>query len=327
MKNMQNEIRQLGPLRLELFPMLKSQMTFSDFCTPVGTIDFKAHGGFLRNSLTLFSMTYTDFIFEAKVRDGMVFLMRNGYYQHSEQYLGNGSCNIALQWTIDSVGCGVVPPESSTDMNHHMRAAQTPITIPPAEIVNVLRRENLLSNAKYANMDVFFATIIDSLHCCQEDIRRHGAERLFWNKSPEKNWKPLDEPEISRGVASFLSIYGALKNFDVTCESIAGTGRMDFHVVAPVEQNVRKIVIEAKKADSDDLVNGFKTQLPIYMQRVGTDYGIYLVYWLKSADYPFPVGYEIYANLEIDKLHPIPRTAGIRTVGMNLSRELPPSVQ
>jgi hypothetical protein len=324
---MQNEIRQLGPITLELFPMLKSQMTFSDFCTPAGTIDFRAHEGFLRNSLKLFSMTYNDFIFEAKVRDGMVFLMRNGHYQHSEQYLGSGPCHVALQWTIDSVGCGVVPPESSTDMNHHMRAVHTPITVPPAEIVNTLRRENLLSNAKYATMDIFFATIIDSLHCCQEDIRRHGAERLFWNKSPEKNWKPLDEPDISRGIASFLSIYGALKNFDVTCESIAGAGKMNFHVVAPVEQNLRKVVIEAKKADSDDLVNGFKTQLPLYMQRLGTDYGIYLVYWLKSADYLFPEAYETYANLEIDKLHPIARTAGMRTVGINLSRELPPSMQ
>lgn len=324
---MQNEIRQLGPIRLELFPALKSQMTFSDFCAPVGTIDFKAHCGFLKNSLKLFSMTYNDFVFEAKVRDGMVFLMRNGNYQHSEQYLGDGSYQVALQWTIDSVGCGVVPPESSTDMNHHMRAVRTPITIPPAEIINILRRENLLSNAKYASMDVFFATVIDSLHCCQEDIRRHGAERLFWNKSSKNSWKPLDEPDISRGVASFLSIYGALKNFDVTCESIAGTGRMDFHVVAQVADNIRKIVIEAKKADSDDLISGFKNQLPIYMQRVGTDYGIYLVYWLKSADYPFPSVYDIYGDLEIDKLHPIPRTVTIRTVGMNLSRELPPSAQ
>lgn len=325
---MKNEVRQLGPIRLELFPMLKSQMTFSDFCTPVGTIDFKAHEGFLRNSLKLFSFTYGDFVFEAKISDGMVFLMRNGHYQHSEQYLDNGSCHVALQWTIDSVGCGVVPPEGSpTDMNHHLRAVHTPITVPPAEIVNILRKENLLYNAKYPNMDALFTTIIDSLHCCQEDIRRHGAERLFWNKSPEKNWKPLDEPDISRGVATFLSIYGALKNFDVTCEPIAGAGKMDFHVVAPVENSIRKIAIEAKKADSYDLVNGFKNQLPIYMHRVGTDYGIYLVYWLKSADYPFPEAYDSYANLEIEKLHPVPRTPTMRTVGMNLSRELPPSMQ
>lgn len=324
---MKNEIRQLGPVRLELFPMIKSQITFSDFCSPIGTIDFKVHESFLKNSLTLFSFAYSDFIFEVKIRDGMVFIMRNGHCQQSEQYLGNGSCQIALQWTIDSIGCGIVSPDSSTDMNYHLRAVHTPITIPPAEIVNILRKENLLNNAKYESMDAFFATVIDSLHCCQEDIRRHGAERLFWKKTNDKTWQPVDEPDISRGVATFLSIYGALKNFDVTCEPIAGAGNLDFHIVAPVADSVKKIGIEAKKAESDDLVNGFKIQLPDYMRRIGTDYGIYLIYWLKSPDYLFPSSYNTCAELEIEKLHPIKRSMTVRTVGMNLSKETAPSLK
>lgn len=324
---MKNEIRKLGPIRLELFPMIKSQITFSDFCTPIGTIDFKAHNGFLRNSFKLFSFTYRKFIFEAKIQDGMVFIMRNGLYQHSEQYLGNGSCHVAIQWEIDSIGCGIVAPDSSTDMNKHLRAVRTPITIPPTEIVNILRKENLLNSAKYKNMDDFLATVVDSLYCCQEDIRRHGAERRLWNKVSEKNWAPIDEPEISRFTASFLSVYGIMKNFDVTCESVAGLGNMDFHIVAPVRNSIGKIAIEAKKAESNDLVKGFNTQLPIYMKRIGTNYGIYLVYWLKSPDYPNPSKYETYAELEIEKLHPIPRPDTIRTIGMNFSREAAPSRQ
>lgn len=324
---MKNEIRQLGPVSLELFRMIKSQITFSDFCSPVGTIVFKAKAGFLKSSLKLFSFTYNDFIFEAKVRDGMVFLMRNGHYQHSEQYLGDDSCEVALQWEIDSIGCGIVPPNSSTDMNHHFRAVQTPITTPPAEIVNILRKENLLNNAKYDNMDAFFTTVIDSLHCCQEDIRRHGAVRLLWKKTDKNGWKPVDEPDISRGVASFLSVYGALKNFDVTCESVAGLGSMDFHIVTPVGNGLGKIAIESKKAESADLVKGFTTQLPIYMQRIGTDYGLYLVYWLKSPDYQYPKKYDKYADLELEKLHPIPRPDTIRTIGMVFSKEANPSMQ
>jgi len=324
--NVKYEIRELGPVRLELFPIMKSQIAFSDFCEPAGTMDFKAHQGFFRNNVKLFSLTYGDFIFEAKIRDGMIFIMRNGHYQHSEQYLGDGSCHVALQWNIDSIGCGVVPPDSQTDMNSHMRAVRTPLTIPPAEIVNILRKENLLNNAKYENMGVFFTTLIDSLHCCQEDIRRHGAERLFWRKTEQK-WKPINEPDISRGVASFLSIYGTLKNFDVTCESVAGTGSMDFHVVAPVRDGIGKIAIEAKKADSNDLIKGFTNQLPKYMNRIGTDYGIYLVYWLKSPDYPFPPKYDKYAEMEIELLHPIARPDTYRTIGMNFSKEASPSMQ
>lgn len=322
-----NEIRKLGPITLELFPMIKSQIAFSDFCSPVSTVDFKLGGGFLRNSLKLFSFAYKDFIFEAKVQDGMVFIMRNGHYQHSEQYLGNDTCQIALQWTVDSIGSGIVPPDSSNDMNHHLRAVHTPITIPPIEMVNILRKESLLNNAKYENMDAFFSTVIDSLHCCEEDIRRHGAEKLYWKMSSKNVWNPINEPDISRSVASFLSIYGALKNFDVTCESIAGTGNLDFHVVAPVSDGIGKIAIEAKKAESNDLVKGLDTQLTTYMQRIGTNYGVYLIYWLKSPDYAFPDKYDSYAKLEIDKLRPIARSATIRTIGINLAKEKSPSTQ
>jgi len=324
---MKNEIRLLGPIRLELFPMIKSSITFSDFCTPIGTIEFKVHNSFLSNSLILFSFSYGEFIFEVKIQDGMVIIMRNGFYQQSEQYLGNGSCQVALQWNIDYIGCGIVTPDSSSDMNQHLKAVHTPITIPPKEIVNILRKENLLSSAKYENMDVFLGTIIDSLYCCQEDVRRYGAERLLWKKVSANDLVPIDEPDISICLASYLSIYGALKNFDVTCESVTGLGNMDFHIVAPVKDSIGKIAIEAKKAESKDLVKGFKNQLPIYMNRIGTNYGIYIIYWLKSPDYPYPVKYETFAELEIEKFHPIPRSETIRIVGMNFSREATPSRQ
>jgi hypothetical protein len=212
-------------------------------------------------------------------------------------------------------------------MNHHLRAMRTPITVPPAEMVSILRKENLLFNAKYRNMDDLFSTIIDSLHVCEEDIRRHGAERLFWRPNAQKKWLPLDEPDISRGVASFLSVYGALKNFDVTCESIAGAGLMDFHIVAPVADSLGKVAIEAKKAESDDLISGFTTQLPDYMGRIGTDYGIYLVYWLKSPDYNLPSSLNSYAELEIERLHPIKRSKTVRTIGIKLSKEAAPSLK
>ncbi|MEE9213363.1 MAG: hypothetical protein V3U54_01015 [Thermodesulfobacteriota bacterium] len=292
-----------------------------------GTINFTAREGFLRSSLKLFSFTYGDFIFEAKINDGKVLIRRNEYCQRSDQYLGDDPCRVTLQWDIDAIACGIVLLDSSTNMNSHLRAVHTPITVPPAEIVNILRKENLLNNAKYNNMDLFFTTLIDSLHFSQEDIRRHGAERLLWKKTNKNVWKPVDEPDISRQVASFLSVYGGLKNFDVTCESVAGVGRMDFHVVAPVGDILRKIAIEAKKAESTDLVEGITTQLPIYMQRIGTDYGIYLVYWLKCPDYPYPNKYNEYGELEIEVLNPIPRTGTIRTIGMNLSKEANPSMQ
>ncbi|MFN6528494.1 hypothetical protein [Nostoc sp. ChiSLP03a] len=316
---------QLGEVTLELLSSMRPVLTFSDFCVPAGTIDFNSYEGFLRNSVQLFSFSYHDFVFEAKIHNGMVFIKRNDLYQHSEQYLGNEPCQVSLQWNADSIGCGIVPHGSLTDMNRHMKSVRTPITIPPSEIVTILRRENLLSNNSYPNMDDFFSTVLDCLHCCQEDIRRHGSETLFW-RPVDKIQKPLNEPEITKGVAAFLSIYGTMKNFDVLCETVAGNGRVDFYLVAPVFniKGLGKIAIEAKKANSNDLEHGLSVQLPKYMQSIGTNYGIYLVYWLKSAN-DSSYSQNSYPELEIAKLHPIKRPNTIRTVGMDLSIGISPS--
>lgn len=322
-----NEVREIGPIRLEVCPVIKSQVTFSDFCAPIASMEFKAYAGFLKNSTILFSYTYDQFILEAKVRDGMIFIMRNGLYQHSEQYLGDDTCLVALQWNIDSIGCGVLPPNSKDDMNKHFHAVQTPITVPPQEIITLLRNQSLLSNTRHHNLDGLFGSVIDSIYLAEQDIRRHGAERLIWQKSNDKSFQPSNEPEISRFVASFLSVYGSLRNFDVVCESIAGTGNLDIYVIAPLETGIGKIAIEAKKAESDDLVHGLETQLPVYMQRIGTSHGIYLVYWLKSPSYPYPTKHNSFAELELEKLHPIKRLNTMRTFGINLAKEDPPSRQ
>ena len=130
---------------------------------------------------------------------------------------------------------------------------------------------------------------------------------------------------ISRYVATFLASHGAARNFDVTCELVAGNGNLDFWVVGPVASaGLAKIAIEAKKAENANLERSFTTQLPEYMARLGTTYGVFLTYWLKSAKYPDPK-FESYADLETSLLHPLPRGPGVRTVGINLSNGPTPS--
>jgi hypothetical protein len=319
------ETRVLGDARLELFGQLKSQVTFSDFCLPAGTIEFTAHQGLLSSSFCLFKLTYPSYELEVTVNRGMVFIRRNGHYQHSEVYTGKEACRVAVQWDSTSVACGVVPPSFAPDsMDRHMRAVRTPFTNPPIELVRTLRTNNLLSNAAYRNVDDLFATVVDAIHLSEADIRRHGGERFAWGKGGHAS-KPLDEPEISRLVAGFLSSHGGSKNFDVICESIAGAGNLDFYVSAPIlNSGIGKIAIEAKKADSAQLIHGLEKQLPEYMARIGTYHGIYLTYWLKSEGYPYP-SQASYAQLEIERLHPISRAPTVRTVGMNLSYGAIPS--
>ena len=189
------ETRNLGSLQLQLFTSMKSQISFSDFCAPAGTIEFTAGGGFLRNDLILFKLTFPGYELEARIRDGMVFLRRDGHYQHSEQYTDDAKYHVAVQWDVASIGCGVAPWTGDNEsMNSHMKAVHTVPTVPPPELVRTLRTENLLSNSAYRSADDLFVTVLDCLHLCELDIRRLGGERFCWGKNGDPD-RPLDEPE------------------------------------------------------------------------------------------------------------------------------------
>jgi hypothetical protein len=319
------EIRTLGPLALQLFTAMKGEVSFSDFCAPAATVEFAANNGLLENDLVLFKLSYPGYELEARAKDGMIFVRRNGLYQHSEQYKGKSRLHVAVQWEVNSIACGVAPWTGNSEaMNQDMRAVRTPPTVPPPELVRTLRTHNLLTNSAYRSSDDFFATALDCLHLCEVDIRKFGGERFAWGKGGDPK-RPLDEPEISRYVATFLASHGAARNFDVTCEAIAGSGNSDFWLVGPVASaGLAKIAIEAKKADNPNLVRGFTIQLPEYMARLGANHGIFLTYWLKSENYPHP-HHRSYQELEIAVLHPLPRRPGVRSVGLNLSNGPTPS--
>lgn len=315
----------LGALSLQLSTDWSPCISVSDFCAPAATIEFCAPTGIPVQLVTLFKLTFPGFSFEAVMHDGRVHVRRNGLYQRSEQIHGTDPLHVAIQWATDSIGCGIVPWSGiPSQMNGHMVKARTPHTLPPLELHRMLRVNNLLAGTAYKSADDFFATVLDSIHLTEEDIRRFGAERFAWGKHDDPA-APFDEPEISRLVASFLASHGAARNFDVSLESVAGNGNLDFWVTAPViDAGMAKVAIEAKKADNAKLVDGFSVQLPTYMQRLRAQHGIFLVYWLKSPGYPYPKQ-DSYHELEIDVLHPLPRGPRVRSIGLDLSRAPTPS--
>ena len=315
----------LGALTLQLFDQMKSHVSVSDFCATAATLEFAATDGLLENDLTLFKLTFPGFELEARCREGRVFIRRNGLYQHSEQIRGTGRLHVAIQWSVDSIGCGIAPWTGDWNVMHkHMRAVRTPQTVPPIELHRMLRANNLLVGTAYNSADDLFSTVLDCIHLAEEDIRRFGSERFIWGKKDDPS-RPFDEPEMSRYVASFLAAHGAARNFDVSCEPTAGDGNVDFWVVGPVKDaGLAKVAVEAKKANHANLVQGFSVQLPTYMSRLKASHGIFLVYWLKSPDYPHPVQ-NSYPELEIELLHPLPRAPGVRSVSVDLSRAPIPS--
>lgn len=315
----------LGALTLQLFDQIRSHVSVADFCATAATVEFAANDGLLESDLTLFKLSFPGYELEARCREGIVFVRRNGLYQHSEQVRGRERLHVAIQWNVDSIGCGIAPWTGNwSAMNQHMRAVRTPYTTPPLELHRMLRANNLLVGEAYKSADDVFATVLDCLHLSEEDIRRFGGERFVWGKNGDSG-RPFDEPEISRFVASFLASYGAARNFDVSCEAVAGSGNIDFWITAPViNAGLAKVAIEAKKAENSNLAHGFSVQLPAYMTRLRAQHGVFLVYWLKSPDYQHP-SHASYPELEIEVLHPLPRTPRVRSVCIDLSRAPSPS--
>ena len=135
----------LGPLTLQLFEQMKSHVSVADFCATAATVEFAANDGLLENDLILFKLSFPGFELEARCREGMIFLRRNGLYQHSEQMRGRDRLHVAIQWNVDSIACGVAPWTGNWDaMSAHMRAVRTPQTVPPLELHRMLRAHNLL---------------------------------------------------------------------------------------------------------------------------------------------------------------------------------------
>ena len=319
--------RIIGELSLGYADQL-SGFAFTDFCDGSLTLDMAVAGEHLSSPSVLFHLSYPGYEIECRVGNGMVFIRRNGVYQHSTQVTGPGECQVAVQWDPTSIGCGIVEgPKATLDaMNAQMRSASTPFTLPPPGLLKLLREQTPAQRGVYTSAEDLFTTVLDCVHLTEFDIRRHGNERFVWGKDGELN-RPRDEPDITRFVAGYLSTHAASRNFDVTCEPIAGGGNIDFYVVGATQGGLVRIAIEAKKADSSMYEHGFITQLPAYMSRIGTQYGIYLTYWLKSSDYPYPARHSKHQDLEVEVLHPIQRAPSIRTVGLDLSMGRTPGVR
>ena len=119
---------------MQLFEQMKSHVSVSDFCATSATVEFAANQGLIENDLILFKLSFPGFELEARCRDGMVFIRRNGLYQHSEQIRGRDRLHVAIQWDMDSIGCGIAPWSGDWNvMSTHMRSVRTPYTVGPAK--------------------------------------------------------------------------------------------------------------------------------------------------------------------------------------------------
>lgn len=90
----------------------------------------------------------------------------------------------------------------------------------------------------------------------------------------DKNGKPKYESAAQLLFFGVASAYCKANNLDLSPESDAGRGPVDFKVSAGFKE---KVLVELKLTSNKQLAHGFQNQLPIYQRAENATHGIYLV--------------------------------------------------
>lgn len=166
-------------------------------------------------------------------------------------------------------------------------------TIPPNSLYVWARKRLLISRRTYVRPGEVFNVVIDALQALNEDVSITSDSAGFWDEQREGNrivkLIPKREPIITRHIESRLRDITMQKNIDIMREVEVGNSILDLLFSAPLASgSTVKVCVEVKKAHARDLAHGLSVQLPEYMRRLGTDFGVYCVIYF-GEDYQHQV--------------------------------------
>ncbi|OGS96067.1 MAG: hypothetical protein A3H31_01180 [Gallionellales bacterium RIFCSPLOWO2_02_FULL_57_47] len=169
-------------------------------------------------------------------------------------------------------------------------SCKTSPTFPPPAFREWVRRQALIPNVIYESDEILYEAVLDQLQHLRDKIYDINAINGFWNIEYNGNTilskKPKHEVDIHPQIHLLLLDLEPQKGLQVTPEHLIGSGRLDFLISGRTSANrIVKVCVEFKFAHATDLVHGIKIQLPEYMERKTTAYGIYCVLDFGS-DYP-----------------------------------------
>ena len=205
---------------------------------------------------------------------------------------------VAITWSLEDISIsGYVASSEKQGAKPKWEARstdrKTDATVPPNTLYKWARRQLLLPITNYDNPGQVFNVIMDSLRRLNEEIKITDDIGGFWDEQRIGNRaerrEPKREPIITKHIESRLRDITLQKNIDIMREIELGNSKLDLLFSAPLSNHdSAKICVELKKVHADDLVHGLAVQLPEYMRRVGTDYGIYCILYFGS-DYPHKI--------------------------------------
>ncbi len=254
------------------------------------------------------------------IHDGIVEFRRNDYLAQKKV---NSSCRyyqVLLSWNPERFQLALMF-DGDVGGEDACKTIETKRIIIPPSLLQQIRKYNIIHRTTYDSTIDFLNILSEGIVHVNKNIQAANSHRSFWDIQKGQSPIPKKEPQSMAGIAALLQDHSLISGYELVQESSAGAGRLDLRAIAPKKSGgFINICIEAKNAHSNDLKHGLTDQLPEYMERVGSDYGIYLVLWYKCKYFQKPVN-DLFA-WELTKLKPL---QNINIVKFDLSLPLNPS--
>jgi len=169
----------------------------------------------------------------------------------------------------------------------------------------------------------FLLKVIELL--VKKPIELRGAYKYLWVDKAMSI--PRSEPDNQPLIKTYLQPHLEAKGIQISRETIAANGSLDYLCSYTREERLYKIGIELKNAHRTDadLIHGLTKQLPVYLKDEGTQDGIYLILWFKNANHPLPAKYNTPEELRRTLQEISPDKYRIQVMVIDCTKPTPPS--
>lgn len=124
---------------------------------------------------------------------------------------------------------------------------------------------------QFSDSETFSECIFGICDSFKKFIENEKGYTLLWNDDSKK---PKPESALQTLMFGFTKSYGTLLNIDITRESNAGSGPVDFKYSQGYH---KRVLIETKLVSNSKYWNGLTRQLPKYMLAEGIEKGIFIL--------------------------------------------------
>lgn len=140
--------------------------------------------------------------------------------------------------------------------------------------------EHVQSNPfSFSDADTFSECVFNICKSFKNFVETEKGYTLLWNDDSDK---PKAEAALQTLFFGFIKAYGMFLNIDITRESNAGSGPVDFKCSQGYH---KRVLIETKLVSNSRYWNGLERQLPKYMLAEEIDKGIFMLVAFSADEY------------------------------------------